>query len=160
MIDLLIKDLDKEMTEIETEEKDSCADYNAMMRKSTEEWSLDSKSLTQNSAPTHSAASKMLPFKCTSAFSCLLLTYRSAGLRVSSKEQASLKVVQRMQEVLSENNETLAALRNILEANMIEHVKKLNNTKHISLREALHQLANVFKETMKHATQNRKVDHT
>ena len=37
MIDLLIKDLDKEMTEIETEEKDSCADYNAMMRKSIEE---------------------------------------------------------------------------------------------------------------------------
>ena len=58
----------------------------------------------------------------------VLLTYRSAGLRVISKEQASLKVVKRMQEILSENNETLAALRNILEANMIEHVKKLNNT--------------------------------
>ena len=95
MIDLLIKDLDKEITEIETEEKDSCADYNAMMRKSAEERSLRSKSLTPNSAALHSATSKMLPFKCTSAFSCLLLTYRSAGLRVSSKEQASLKVVRR-----------------------------------------------------------------
>ena len=83
MIDLLIKDLDKEMTELETEEKDSCADYNAMMRKSAEERSLDSKSLTQNSASTHSAASKMPPFKCTSAFSCLLLIYRSARPRVS-----------------------------------------------------------------------------
>ena len=30
---------------------------------------------------------------------------------------------------------------------MIEHVKKLNNTKHISLREALHQLANVASYT-------------
>ena len=36
MIDLLIKDLDKEMTEAETEEKVSQADYKGMMRMSAE----------------------------------------------------------------------------------------------------------------------------
>ena len=83
MIDLLIKDLDTEISETENEEKDSQADYDGMMRKSAEERSLDSKSLTQNSA-THSAPSMMLCLKCTSAFSFLLLTYHSAGMRVSS----------------------------------------------------------------------------
>merc|ERR1712232_1535289 len=36
VIDLLIKDLDKEMTEAETQEKDSQADYEAMMADSAE----------------------------------------------------------------------------------------------------------------------------
>ena len=49
-----------------------------------------------------------------------------------------------------------AALKDVMKANMTEHVTKLNHIKRISLREALHQLTNVFKETMKHATQNRK----
>ena len=83
MIDLLIKDLDTEISETGNEEKDSQADYDGMMRKSAEERSLDSNSLTQNSA-TLSAPSMMLRLKCTSAFSCLLLPYHSAGMRVSS----------------------------------------------------------------------------
>merc|ERR1719401_761743 len=47
MIDLLVKDLDKEMTEAETEEKDSQADYESMMAESAEKRATDSKSLTQ-----------------------------------------------------------------------------------------------------------------
>merc|ERR1719293_158673 len=50
MIDLLIKDLDKEMTEGETEEKDSQADYDDMMAKSAEKRTLDAKSLTLKSS--------------------------------------------------------------------------------------------------------------
>merc|ERR1719414_2502900 len=46
MIDLLIKDLEKEMTEAETEEKDAQADYEAMMKDSAEKRVLDSKTLT------------------------------------------------------------------------------------------------------------------
>ena len=42
MIDLLIKDLEKEMTEAETEEKDSQADYEGMTRMSA---ALDLKNL-------------------------------------------------------------------------------------------------------------------
>jgi len=45
MIDLLIKDLDKEMTEAATTEKDSQADYEVMMRESAEKRVTDSKSL-------------------------------------------------------------------------------------------------------------------
>jgi len=45
MIDLLIRDLDKEMTEAETEEKDSQADYETMMRESAAKRSSDSASL-------------------------------------------------------------------------------------------------------------------
>jgi len=45
MIDLLIKDLDKEMTEAATTEKDSQADYEVMMRESAEKRVADSKSL-------------------------------------------------------------------------------------------------------------------
>ena len=37
MIDLLVKDLDKEMTEAATEEKDAQADYVTMMRESSVE---------------------------------------------------------------------------------------------------------------------------
>ena len=46
MIDLLIKDLAKEMTKAENEEKKSRADHDCMMRKSAEKRTLDSKSLT------------------------------------------------------------------------------------------------------------------
>merc|ERR1719363_54636 len=47
MIDLLIKDMDKEMTEAETEEKEAQADYETMMKESAEKRATDSKSLTQ-----------------------------------------------------------------------------------------------------------------
>jgi len=45
MIDLLIKDLDKEMTEAETEEKNSQGDYETMMKESSAKRVADSKSL-------------------------------------------------------------------------------------------------------------------
>jgi predicted nucleic acid-binding Zn-ribbon protein len=47
MIDMLIKDLDKEMTEASTMEKDAQADYEAMMTDSAEKRAMDSKSLTE-----------------------------------------------------------------------------------------------------------------
>merc|ERR1719220_987621 len=50
MIDLLIKDLDKEMTEGHTEEKDSQADYEEMMKMSAEKRTSDSKTLTGKEA--------------------------------------------------------------------------------------------------------------
>merc|ERR1719237_1319169 len=50
MIDLLIKDLDKEMTESKTEEKDAQADYETMMRESAEKRVADSKSLSDKEA--------------------------------------------------------------------------------------------------------------
>merc|ERR1719383_1025036 len=46
MIDLLVKDLDKEMTEAETEEKESQVDYETMMRESSAKRVADSKSLS------------------------------------------------------------------------------------------------------------------
>merc|ERR1712008_561331 len=45
MIDLLIKDLDKEMTEAKTEETDAQADYETMMKESAEKRVADSKAL-------------------------------------------------------------------------------------------------------------------
>jgi septal ring factor EnvC (AmiA/AmiB activator) len=45
MIRLLVADLDKEMTEAETSEKDSQADYEALMKESAEKRATDSKSL-------------------------------------------------------------------------------------------------------------------
>merc|ERR1719323_1649568 len=45
MMDLLIADLDKEMTEAETEEKDAQADYETTMRDSAEKRTKDSKLL-------------------------------------------------------------------------------------------------------------------
>merc|ERR1719401_2822144 len=45
MIKLLIADLDKEMTEAETSEKDSQADYEALMKESAEKRATDSKAL-------------------------------------------------------------------------------------------------------------------
>merc|ERR1712014_213301 len=50
MIDLLIKDLDKEMTEAETDEKNSQADYETMMKDSAEKRTTDSKALSQKGA--------------------------------------------------------------------------------------------------------------
>merc|ERR1719464_993067 len=47
MVDLLIKDLDKEMTESETAEKDAQADYELMMSDAAEKRAADSKSLTE-----------------------------------------------------------------------------------------------------------------
>merc|ERR1719277_2059252 len=47
MIDLLIADLDKEMTEAETEEKEAQADYETMMSESAAKRTADSKSLTE-----------------------------------------------------------------------------------------------------------------
>jgi len=46
MIGLLIADLDKEMTEAETTEKDSQADYEALMKDSAEKRAQDSKTLS------------------------------------------------------------------------------------------------------------------
>eukprot|EP00416_Gambierdiscus_australes_P042361 CAMPEP_0171097228 /NCGR_PEP_ID=MMETSP0766_2-20121228/47350_1 /TAXON_ID=439317 /ORGANISM="Gambierdiscus australes, Strain CAWD 149" /LENGTH=722 /DNA_ID=CAMNT_0011556397 /DNA_START=60 /DNA_END=2228 /DNA_ORIENTATION=+ len=50
MMDLLIKDLDKEMTEAETEERDAQADYETLMKDSAEKRTSDSKSLDQKEA--------------------------------------------------------------------------------------------------------------
>jgi len=50
MIDLLIKDMQKEMTEAQTEEKDSQADYEQMMRDAAEKRTTDSKALTEKNA--------------------------------------------------------------------------------------------------------------
>jgi len=46
MVDLLIADLDKEMTEAETEEKNSQAEYEKTMNDSAEKRAMDSKTLT------------------------------------------------------------------------------------------------------------------
>merc|ERR1712066_164900 len=47
MIDLLIKDLEKEMTEAETDEKDAQGDYEQMMRDSAAKRTTDSTALTE-----------------------------------------------------------------------------------------------------------------
>merc|ERR1712050_104822 len=47
MIDLLIKDLQKEMTEAETQEKESQAEYEEMMADSAAKRTTDSQSLTE-----------------------------------------------------------------------------------------------------------------
>jgi len=49
MIDLLIKDLEKELTEAETEEKEGQADYEKMMKASSEKRTADSTALTEKS---------------------------------------------------------------------------------------------------------------
>merc|ERR1719517_328865 len=50
MIDLLVKDLDKEMTEAETTEKDAQADYETMMKDSAAKRAEDSKMLADKEA--------------------------------------------------------------------------------------------------------------
>merc|ERR1719158_2271114 len=47
MIDTLVRDLDKEMTESETEEKDAQSDYEQLMSDSKEKRATDSKALTE-----------------------------------------------------------------------------------------------------------------
>merc|ERR1719343_641523 len=47
MIDMLIKDLDKEMTTAETEEKDGQLDYETMMKDSATKRAADSKLLSE-----------------------------------------------------------------------------------------------------------------
>jgi len=47
MIDLLIKDMEKELTEAETEEKNSQSDYETMMQDSADKRTTDSKALTE-----------------------------------------------------------------------------------------------------------------
>merc|ERR1719245_32426 len=50
MIDLLAKDLDKEMTEAETEEKNAQASYEKLMADASEKRAADSKSHTQKTS--------------------------------------------------------------------------------------------------------------
>jgi len=50
MIDLLVSDLAKELTEAETQEKDSQADYEQLMKDSADKRTTDSKSLTEKGA--------------------------------------------------------------------------------------------------------------
>merc|ERR1712242_651504 len=50
MIDLLIGDLDKELTEAETDEKNSQSDYEQMMKDSAAKRTTDSKALTEKSS--------------------------------------------------------------------------------------------------------------
>jgi len=50
MIDLLIKDLEKELTEAETEEKEAQADYETMMKESGEKRAADTTALTEKSS--------------------------------------------------------------------------------------------------------------
>jgi len=50
MIDLLVKDLQKEITEAETQETDSQAEYEQLMQDSAEKRTIDSKSLTGKGA--------------------------------------------------------------------------------------------------------------
>merc|ERR1719444_504721 len=47
MMDLLVKDLQKEMTEASTEEKDAQADYEVLMQHSAEKRALDSKAINE-----------------------------------------------------------------------------------------------------------------
>merc|ERR1719181_2067291 len=50
MIDLLIAELDKELTEAEQEEKDAQADYEVMMKESAEKRTIDSKAMEDKGA--------------------------------------------------------------------------------------------------------------
>merc|ERR1719424_2575302 len=50
MIDVLVKDLDKEMTEAQTQDKDSQADYEEAMQNSAAKRAEDSKALTEKTS--------------------------------------------------------------------------------------------------------------
>merc|ERR1719361_1432340 len=50
MMDMLVKDLDKEMAEAQVEEKNAQADYEAMLSESKEKRAMDSASLTDKEA--------------------------------------------------------------------------------------------------------------
>jgi len=60
MIDLLVKDLDKEMTESETEEKTSQEDYEKFMADAAEKRSLDAKSLENKESAKAAAEESVL----------------------------------------------------------------------------------------------------
>jgi len=67
MIDLLIKDLDQEMTEAETEEKDSQADYDKTIADAKEKRMTDSKALASKAAEKADLESDLLAAKDDSA---------------------------------------------------------------------------------------------
>merc|ERR1719479_544505 len=59
MIDLLVKDLQKEITEAETDEKDAQADYEQMMADSAAKRTADSQSLTEKGTAKAGAESEL-----------------------------------------------------------------------------------------------------
>jgi hypothetical protein len=63
MIDMLIKDLDKEMTEAETNEKDAQRDYEAMLADAKDKRATDSKSVTDKGAAKASLEMELLSHK-------------------------------------------------------------------------------------------------
>merc|ERR1712012_1544888 len=70
MIDLLIGDLDKELTEAETDEKNSQSDYEQMMKDSAAKRTTDSKALTEKSsakADTEAALQSQAEYKADKA---------------------------------------------------------------------------------------------
>merc|ERR1719502_1980317 len=67
MMDMLIKDLDKEMTVAETEEKDGQADYELMMKDSAAKRAADSKLVGEKEATKADAAADLEAHKETKA---------------------------------------------------------------------------------------------
>jgi len=67
MIDLLIADLTKEMTEAETEEKNAQAAYESFMEDSAEKRAMDSKSITDKEGTKASAEEKLAKLKSSDA---------------------------------------------------------------------------------------------
>jgi septal ring factor EnvC (AmiA/AmiB activator) len=67
LMGMLIADLDKEMTEATTEEKDAQADYEAMMKSSAAKRSADSKTLTEKEATKASLEGDLESYKETKA---------------------------------------------------------------------------------------------
>jgi len=63
MVDLLVKDLDKEMTEAKTSEKDAQADYEQLMDDAAEKRAADSKALTEKGAAKADTEAKLLAHK-------------------------------------------------------------------------------------------------
>merc|ERR1719340_202996 len=59
MLDLLIKDLDKEMTEAETDEKNAQADYGQLMKDSAAKRSTDVRVLTEKSSAKADAETRL-----------------------------------------------------------------------------------------------------
>merc|ERR1719436_2304559 len=66
MIDLLVKDLDKEMQEAEVSEKDSQSDYEKMMVDASSKRAADSKSITEKAAAKASLEEQLEAHKETS----------------------------------------------------------------------------------------------
>merc|ERR1712050_508830 len=69
MIDLLIKDLAKEMTEAKTAETDAQADYEQMMSDSAAKRTVDSKSLTEKGSAKADTEAKLQAHASTKASS-------------------------------------------------------------------------------------------